>query len=102
MPLSLVVSCGIIWLKGSTMNTLTLLGLIVGIGMLVDNAVVVIENIFRHQEMGHDRNTASALGAKEMARRELETAIALATDAAVRVQLEERLLGLDVAGPTLH
>ncbi len=82
IPQSLVVSCGIIWLKGSTMNTLTLLGLIVGIGMLVDNAVVVIENIFRHQEMGHDRNTASALGAKEVS-----TAVIAATLTSVIVFL---------------
>jgi HAE1 family hydrophobic/amphiphilic exporter-1 len=52
IPFSLIVACGFIWARGGTMNTLTLLGLIVGIGMLVDNAVVVIENIFRHQEEG--------------------------------------------------
>ena len=51
---------------GRTMNTLSLLGLIVGIGMLVDNAVVVMENIFRHQEMGSDRKKAARLGAREV------------------------------------
>ena len=44
----------------------------------------------------------AALGAMEMARRELECALALAPDAALRAQLEERLLGLGASGPTLH
>jgi len=66
IPFSLIVACGVIWAKGGTLNTLTLLGLIVGVGMLVDNAVVVIENIFRHREQGVDRHTASLLGAKEV------------------------------------
>ena len=44
----------------------------------------------------------AALGAMEMARRELEWAITLAPDAALRARLEERLLGLDASGPTLH
>ncbi len=46
IPFSIIVACGIIWAQGKTLNTLTLLGLIVGIGMLVDNAVVVMENIY--------------------------------------------------------
>jgi len=66
IPFSLVVTCGIIWSQGRSLNTLTLLGLIVGIGMLVDNAVVVMENIFRHREMGADRKTAALLGSKEV------------------------------------
>lgn len=66
IPFSLIVACGFIWAQGKTMNTLTLLGLIVGVGMLVDNAVVVMENIFRHQEEGKDRKTAARIGAKEV------------------------------------
>ncbi len=66
IPFSLIVACGILWLNGRTLNTLTLLGLIVGIGMLVDNAVVVIENIFRHQEEGKNRRSASLIGAREV------------------------------------
>ena len=61
IPFSLVVTCGIIWAQGKNLNTISLLGLIVGIGMLVDNAVVVIENIFRHQEMGEDQKAAAQL-----------------------------------------
>lgn len=66
IPFSLIVTCGIVWSQGKTLNTLTLLGLIVGIGMLVDNAVVVMENIFRHREMGADRRTAARRGAGEV------------------------------------
>ncbi|MCP4573915.1 MAG: efflux RND transporter permease subunit [bacterium] len=66
IPFSLIVTCGIVWAQGRSLNTLTLLGLIVGIGMLVDNAVVVMENIFRHRELGADRKTAALKGAKEV------------------------------------
>ncbi len=66
IPFSLIVTCGVIWAQGHSLNTLTLLGLIVGIGMLVDNAVVVMENIFRHREMGEDRRTAALEGSKEV------------------------------------
>jgi len=67
IPFSLIVACGFIWARGGSMNTLALLGLIVAIGMLVDNAVVVIENIFRHQEMGDDTRAATRKGASEVA-----------------------------------
>ncbi|MBD3235791.1 MAG: MMPL family transporter [Candidatus Eisenbacteria bacterium] len=67
IPFSLIVACGIIWATGKSLNTLTLLGLIVGIGMLVDNAVVVMENIFRHQQRGTDRRTAARIGSREVA-----------------------------------
>lgn len=66
IPFSLIVTCGIIWSQGKTLNTLTLLGLIVGIGMLVDNAVVVMENIFRHRENGLGRREAARRGAAEV------------------------------------
>ncbi len=66
IPFSLIVACGFVWARGGSMNTLVLLGLIVAIGMLVDNAVVVMENIFRHQEQGEDPKTATARGAGEV------------------------------------
>ncbi|MHC4945354.1 MAG: efflux RND transporter permease subunit [Planctomycetota bacterium] len=66
IPFSLIVACGLIWAQGKSLNTLSLLGLIVGIGMLVDNAVVVMENIFRYQQMGYDRKIAARLGAREI------------------------------------
>ncbi len=82
IPFSLIVACGFIWAKGGTLNTLTLLGLIVGIGMLVDNAVVVIENIFRHQEKGLPQRKAALIGAREVA-----TAVTAATMTTVIVFL---------------
>jgi HAE1 family hydrophobic/amphiphilic exporter-1 len=82
IPFSLIVACGMIWAQGSTLNTLSLLGLIVGVGMLVDNAVVVMENIFRHQELGLDRRTAARLGS-----REVSTAVIAATLTSVIVFL---------------
>jgi HAE1 family hydrophobic/amphiphilic exporter-1 len=66
IPFSLIVACGVVWAKGGTLNTLTLLGLIVGIGMLVDNAVVVMENINRYQEKGVGRRAAALLGSREV------------------------------------
>jgi HAE1 family hydrophobic/amphiphilic exporter-1 len=82
IPFSLIVTCGIVWASGKTLNTLTLLGLIVGIGMLVDNAVVVMENIFRHRENGADRKTAARRGAAEVS-----TAVVAATLTSVIVFL---------------
>lgn len=66
IPLSLIVACGVIWAKGGTLNTISLLGLIVGIGMLVDNAVVVMENISRYQEKGVSPRAAALLGSREV------------------------------------
>ncbi len=82
IPFSIIVTCGIIWAQGRSMNTLTLLGLIVGIGMLVDNAVVVMENIFRHREQGEDQKTAARVGASEVS-----TAVIAATLTSVIVFL---------------
>jgi HAE1 family hydrophobic/amphiphilic exporter-1 len=82
IPFSLIVACGAIWAMGKTMNTLTLLGLIVGIGMLVDNAVVVMENIFRYQQQGLDRKEAARRGS-----REVSTAVTAATLTSVIVFL---------------
>jgi HAE1 family hydrophobic/amphiphilic exporter-1 len=66
IPFSVIVACGAVWALGKTMNTLTLLGLIVGIGMLVDNAVVVMENIYRHQQRGLSRAEAALVGSREV------------------------------------
>jgi HAE1 family hydrophobic/amphiphilic exporter-1 len=66
IPLSLVVALGVVWAQGGTLNTLVLLGLIVGVGMLVDNAVVIMENIFRHREQGTPRREAALRGAGEV------------------------------------
>lgn len=82
IPLSLVVALGVVWARGGTLNTLVLLGLIVGVGMLVDNAVVIMENIFRHREQGLDRKQAARRGA-----REVTVAVTAATMTSVIVML---------------
>ncbi len=66
IPFSLIVACGVIWFQGKTLNTISLMGLIVGIGMLVDNAVVVIENIDRYQKLGFDARASALLGSREV------------------------------------
>ena len=55
-----------LYFAGFTLNILTLGGLALGVGMFVDNAVVVIENTFRHLEEGDDRKTAARKGASEV------------------------------------
>jgi len=66
IPLSVIATFIAFYAAGYTLNLLTLGGLALGIGMLVDNAIVVIENIFRHQEEGEERNTAAKSGASEV------------------------------------
>ena len=66
IPLSIITTFIAFYLAGYTINLMTLGGLALGIGMLVDNAVVVIENIFRHLEEGEERNQAAKLGASEV------------------------------------
>lgn len=66
IPFSLIVTCGVIWMQGKSLNTISLLGLIVGLGMLVDNAVVIMENIDRYQKKGYGGRVAAILGSKEV------------------------------------
>jgi len=67
IPLSVVTTFMGIYALDYTFNIMTLGGLALGIGMLVDNAVVVIENTFRHlDELGQSRNEAAKAGATEV------------------------------------
>ena len=66
IPLSVITTFIAFYVAGYTLNLLTLGGLALGIGMLVDNAVVVIENIFRHLEEGKNRIEAAKKGASEV------------------------------------
>ncbi|NQT81196.1 MAG: efflux RND transporter permease subunit [Candidatus Aminicenantes bacterium] len=66
IPLSVITTFIALYLAGYTINLLTLGGLALGIGMLVDNAVVVIENIFRHIEEGKNKEEAAKIGASEV------------------------------------
>lgn len=66
IPLSVITTFIALYAAGYTMNLLTLGGLALGIGMLVDNSVVVIENVFRHMEEGTKRIEAAKRGASEV------------------------------------
>ncbi len=66
IPLSLLATFIPIYVTGDTLNMMTMGGLVLGVGMLVDNAVVVIENIFRHLEEGKSRHDAAKTGAREV------------------------------------
>lgn len=66
IPLSVITTFIALYLAGYTLNLLTLGGLALGIGMLVDNAIVVIENIFRRMEEGEKRSEAAKRGASEV------------------------------------
>jgi multidrug efflux pump subunit AcrB len=67
IPMSMLLSFTIISLVGISMNMVVLFSLILALGMLVDNAVVVVENIYRYREMGHDQKDAAKLATGEVA-----------------------------------
>jgi len=67
IPVSLVGAFGLMYLFGFTINTLTLLAIVLAIGLVVDDAIVVLENIFRHIENGMTRMQAALLGSREIA-----------------------------------
>lgn len=67
IPLSMLASMIIFSLIGVTLNMVVLFSLILVLGMLVDNAIVLVENIYRHLEMGKTPKDASIDGAQEVA-----------------------------------
>ncbi len=66
IPLSIISTFIALYAAGYTLNLLTLGGLALGIGMLVDNSIVVIENIYRHLEEGESADAASIAGTSEV------------------------------------
>ena len=68
IPISVFVAFNFFYAYGITINSLTLVGMALAIGMLVDNSVVVLENIYRHASMGKSRAESVVLGAKEIRR----------------------------------
>ncbi len=67
IPLSILTALVVMQLTGVTINIMTLGGLAVAVGRVVDDAIVVLENIYRHRALGEDRLTASINGPKEVA-----------------------------------
>ena len=66
LPVSVLASFVAVWAFGFTLNTMSLLGLSLAIGILIDDAIVVRENIVRHVEMGKDHITAAREGTDEI------------------------------------
>ncbi len=66
LPVSVIASFIAVWAFGFTLNTMSLLGLSLAIGILIDDAIVVRENIVRHVEMGKDHYTAAREGTDEI------------------------------------
>jgi HAE1 family hydrophobic/amphiphilic exporter-1 len=66
LPVSVLASFVAVWAFGFTLNTMSLLGLSLAIGILIDDAIVVRENIVRHVEMGKDHYTAAREGTDEI------------------------------------
>jgi hydrophobic/amphiphilic exporter-1 (mainly G- bacteria), HAE1 family len=66
VPVSICIALGVMYFFGYSLNILSMMGLMLAIGMLVDNAVVVTESIFRERSLGGDVKTATARGVRRV------------------------------------
>jgi HAE1 family hydrophobic/amphiphilic exporter-1 len=67
IPLSMLVAFLLLWWQGISLNIMTLGGLAVAVGRVVDDSIVVLESIYRHVQKGEDTRTATLEGTKEVA-----------------------------------
>ncbi len=67
IPVSIFLTFFVMYLTGIQLNIVSLSGLTLGVGMLVDNAIIALENINRYREMGHTTMEAAAQGTREVA-----------------------------------
>jgi multidrug efflux pump len=67
IPLSLLITFFVVQALGFTLNMIVLFSLVLVLGMLVDNAIVITENIYRHMQLGYPPLEAAKLGAREVA-----------------------------------
>ena len=77
IPISIIGSFTVAFALGFTVNILTLLALVLAIGLVVDDAIVVLENVFRHLEMGKSRRRAAFDGTQEIGFAVIATTVAL-------------------------
>jgi multidrug efflux pump len=77
IPVSIVGALAVAYFLGFTINILTLLALVLAIGLVVDDAIVVLENVYRHMEMGKPRLKAALDGSDEIGFAILATTISL-------------------------
>ena len=66
IPVSLITTFALVWLAGYTLNTMTLLGMALAIGVVIDDAIIVLENIERHREMGKNARDAAIDGTRQI------------------------------------
>ncbi len=67
IPISIIASCTVLYFLGKNLNVLSMMGLMLGVGLLVDDAIVVLESIFRYHEKIPDPKRASVLGTSAVA-----------------------------------
>jgi hydrophobic/amphiphilic exporter-1 (mainly G- bacteria), HAE1 family len=90
IPMSLMITVVVMYFTGWTLNLITMMGMMISIGMVVDNSIVVVENIFRLRQEGVDGFTAAIKGASEVS-----LAITLSTLTTIVVFLPLMLMGED-------
>ncbi|WP_070154231.1 efflux RND transporter permease subunit [Sphingobium phenoxybenzoativorans] len=66
VPICLLATCAVMWLLGLSMNLLTLLAFVLAIGLVVDDAIVVLENVYHRIEQGEDPLVAAFLGTRQV------------------------------------
>jgi len=66
IPLSLIATFGLVWAFGYTLNTMTLLGMTLAIGVVIDDAIIVLENIERHRDLGKQAKDAARDGTRQI------------------------------------
>ncbi len=66
IPFSMLISFAVLQLMGITLNNVVLFSLILALGMLVDNAIVIVENVYRHMSEGHSGVTAAKIATSEV------------------------------------
>ena len=77
IPISIIGALAAVYFAGFTINILTLLAFVLAIGLVVDDAIIVLENIYRHMEMGKGRWQAAIDGSKEIGFAIISTTISL-------------------------
>ena len=92
LPTSVIGTFGAMYLLGFSLNNLSMMAIILAVGFVVDDAIVVLENITRHMEMGKDRMTAALEGSREIAFTVLSMTVSLAA-VFIPILFMEGLLG---------
>lgn len=92
IPLCLLATIVVLFFNGESLNVMSMMGLMLSVGMVIDNAIVVLENIDRRRRLGQDARTAAVGGTQEVA-----LAITLATLTTLVVFLPMILLGSNPA-----